>query len=703
MQVQKKQFLLGIFIVSSYGILSQLSSKAETLLEHHQHFDRFPPNSAFTNTTETRLGVNNLFSPSVALEDSKPATNFDQNGQILFPSAQPVIPLNAPTSLTTAEPFTPPNSPPPLPPPLAKPLGTKIDIPDPVRKSPVKDQPFRLFGWETAKPIGQDQLLLQFGGTSFNNPYDFRGGVGGQINRGNDAYLDFVYGIGNDAQVSVSLAGKDDTIFADLVKKNSQLQILNNTIPIQAKWRYLNQERWQAAVVAGAEFPMPFSTLFFRPRRSIDYSQPSATGTGIDRIFAPNDAVVLGVGLPVSYQATDNLALHFNPRVSLFPRQLTVTEINGDPNAIKNAGIGFDGQNLDYHGTVAGVGVGVSYNFSPQVQVAADFTQILAGSNTIEQTNNGSLLVTRPVWNAGIQYAPNNRTALALYVTNRYSPTSASPSNLLAQPGGDYGFGLNVTYLPDFVGNLPGETRTSYPSTSAFLNGPTGFPSTTLPRNTVLYQVGVGGQGQVNPTMRVGLTDDFEVAATHNNTNRREMPIETSLFGRWGLLPDRGEPGLSGILGLGLTRIDGQDLQLGYSLYADVPLSYRLPGNQWIFHATPKLVVPAQFQGVPKILALSLGLTWQVNEKTQLFGGITPSLIGANQLVAGNTLAMNGSLPVYNFGVRQLFPMGNSTYGIELYYTNGAGSTGYQAVSALPNGDSQFGVRFSLLNGVPAR
>jgi hypothetical protein len=64
---------------------------------------------------------------------------------------------------------------------------------------------------------------------------------------------------------------------------------------------------------------------------------------------------------------------------------------------------------------------------------------------------------------------------------------------------------------------------------------------------------------------------------------------------------------------------------------------------------------------------------------------------------------MSGSTPVYNLGIRQLFPNGNSTYGVELYYTNGAGSTGYQSVSALPNGDSQFGIRFSLLNGTPAR
>jgi hypothetical protein len=604
-------------------------------------------------------------------------TGFDPQGRVLVQSAEPV------TSPTATTPVSP-------------------DFVTPTQKSPLKDSPFRLFGWETAKPIGQDNLLLQFSGTSFNNPNDFRGGTGSQVNRSNDAALDVVYGVGRDGQIGVSLAGKDDTVFANLVRPNSQLQILNNSIPVQAKWRFYDQSRFQGAVVAGAEFPSPFSTLFFRPQRSIEYSQ-NAAGGGVDRILAPNNSVIWGVGLPISYQATDNLTLHLNPRLSIFPNRLAVSEIEGDANAIRNAGIGFDGQSLNYYGAVAGVGVGVSYALTPNLQLLADYTQIVTGRNTIQQTSNGSFLGTRPVWNAGLQYSPNNRTALGLFVTNRFSPTSASPANLLAQPGSDYGVGLNVTYLPDFAGAIAGESRTDYPDKSAFWNSPTGFPSGTLPIGSVLYQVGVGNQSQINPSVRLGLADDFEVALTHNNSSRREMPIETGLFGRWGLLADRGQTGLNGGLGLGLVRVDGSDLQLGYSLYGEAPFSYRLPGNALTLHATPKLVIPAQFQGVPRVLALALGATWKAAENTQVFGGISPTLIGANQLVAGNTLAISGSTPVYNLGVRQLFPNGNSTYGVELYYTNGAGSSGYQSINALPNGDSQFGIRFSLLNGTPAR
>jgi hypothetical protein len=683
MSAPKSCRVLWLFSVASLSTLmsNHLPSRAEKpqtankplpdwIDARTKSFDGSPPH--FLDSTS---GKDQLF-PIVS-----PAASFDRHGQILVQSSEPLPPVTIPAAPDFTTPAITPTAPKP---------------------SPLQDHPFRLFGWETAKPIGQDNLLLQFGGTSFNNPNDFRGGTGSQVNRSNDAALDVVYGVGRDGQIGVSLAGKDDTIFADLVRPNSQLQILNNTIPVQAKWRFYNQSRLQGAVVAGAEFPAPFSALFFRPRRSIEYAQ-NAAGGGVDRILAPNNSVVWGLGLPISYQATDNLTLHLNPRLSIFPNQLAVSEIAGDPNAIRNAGIGFDGQNLDYYGTVAAVGVGASYAITPNLQLLADFTQILAGRNTIQQASNGSLLGTRPVWNAGLQYAPNNRTALGLFVTNRFSPTSASPTNLLAQPGGDYGVGLNVTYLPDFAGAIGGESRTAYPDKSAFWNSPTGFPSSTLPGGSVLYQVGLASQRQVSPSIRLGLADDFEIAVTHSNSNRREMPIETGVFARWGLLPDRGQAGFNGGLGLGLVRIDGSDLQLGYSLYGETPFSYRLAGDKLTLHATPKLVIPAQFQGVPRVLALALGATWKVADNTQIFGGISPSLIGANQLVAGNTLAVSGSTPVYNIGIRQLLPSGNSTYGVELYYTNGAGSTGYQSVNALPSGDSQVGVRFSLLNGTPSR
>jgi hypothetical protein len=566
-------------------------------------------------------------------------------------------------------------------------------------RPPLQDAAYGLMGSETATPIGQDRLLIQFGGSSFNNPNDFRNAT--KPNRSNDAHLDFVYGISKDFQLNASLSGKDDTIFQGLVNSGSQLQIISNVIPVQAKWRFHNSDRLQAATVVGLEAPNPFAALFFRSGKSVSYSQPNAAGTGVDSILAEDRSFAFGVGVPISYQATDHLRLHLNPRVGFFPSQLAVTSTTGNPTAIQNAGIGFNGQDLKYYGTVFGVGLGASYALSPNLQVAADFTPILAGTNSIDRANGNSLLTARPVWNVGLQYTPNNRTALGLYATNRYGATSTGPSNLLVQPGGDWAVGANVTYLQGNTGQEQETRRATYPQKAAFWGGAGGYPSTTLPSSSILYQLGVGSQRQVNPTIRYGLMDDLEVAISHNNTSRREMAIETSLMGRWGLLPDRGQDGFSGALGLGLIRIDGPGLELGYSLYAETPISYRLPGGKLSLQATPKIVIPAQFQNVPRTLALSLGANYQVFDNTQVFGSVTPSIFGSNQLVAGNSLAFQGSTPVYNLGIRQLFPSGNSTYGVEVYYGNGAGSTGYQSMSALPNGDTQFGVRLSILNGTP--
>jgi hypothetical protein len=570
-----------------------------------------------------------------------------------------------------------------------------------VPRPPLQDAAYGLLGWETATPIGKDRLLIQFGGSSFNNPKDFRNAT--SPNRSNDAHLDLVYGISNDFQITASLSGKDDTIFQDLVNNGSQIQVISNIIPLQAKWRFYNGDRLQVSTVLGVEFPDPVAALFFRSGKSILYSQPAANGNGQDSIFVQDTSIVLGLGLPISYQATENLRLHLNPRVGFFPSQLGVTTTTGDPNGIVNGGIGFNGTQLKYHGTVFGIGLGASYSLSPKLQIAADFTPILAGTNSIDRANGNSLLTARPVWNMGLQYTPNDRSTLGLYATNRFSATTSGPSNLLVQPGNDFAVGLNVSYLTGNTGEAPGEKRSTYPNQSAFWAGAGGYPSTTLPSNSILYQLGLGNREQFNLGVRYGLTDDLELAISYNNANRLEMPVETSLMGRWGLVPDRGQEGISGALGLGLLRIEtpGSDTQLGYSLYAETPISYRLPGGKLSVQATPKLIIPAQFQGVPRTLAVSLGADYQIFSNTQLFGSITPSIFGDNQLVTGNTLAFRGSTPVYNLGMRQLFPSGNSTYGVELYYTNGAGSTGYQSTSALPNGDTQFGLRFSILNGTP--
>jgi hypothetical protein len=307
MRTQTSLQVLLSFLVVPIGTMltNQLLARAEKPQTTNQNLPdwintptkfphSFPPNSLVSGTPVVNSVEAKTFddkdNSNKLLPIISQATGFDQQGKVLVQSAEPMLP----PPITVPDRTTLPETTPTIP---ASP-GFTITPP---KKSPVKDSPFRLFGWETAKPIGQDNLLLQFGGTSFNNPYDFRGGTGRQVNRSNDAALDLVYGLGKDGQIGVSLAGKDDTIFSNLVRPNSQLQLINNSIPVQAKWRFYDQSRLQGAIVAGAEFPAPFSSLFFRPQRSIEYSQTAAGGVGVDRILAPNNSVVWGVGLPVFF------------------------------------------------------------------------------------------------------------------------------------------------------------------------------------------------------------------------------------------------------------------------------------------------------------------------------------------------------------------------------------------------------------------
>jgi hypothetical protein len=375
---------------------------------------------------------------------------------------------------------------------------------------------------------------------------------------------------------------------------------------------------------------------------------------------------------------------------------------NGSSNNLRNAGIGFDGSNLNYYGTVIGLGFGATYQISPQLQLAADFTPIVAGTNNINSGGNNTLFTRQPVWNVGLQYNPDRRSAIKLYATNRFSATAASPANLLTQPGNDWAIGLGGSFVPDFSGRYPVDRRSSYPPVKDLLFSATGYPATTLPVGTIAYGVGVASHGQIAPSVRWGVLDGFEFALSHSNSGRRAMPIETHVMARWGLLPDLGRSGVSGNLDIGLSRIDGTNLELGYSLYASTPLRYRLPGNSVNLELAPKLIIPAQFQGIRPTLGVAIGGSWRVAQNTEIMGQITPILFGDNQLRSDSSFDFRGRQPVYSLGIRQLFPNGNSTYGLEAYYTNAAGSLGYQSLSALPERDTQLGLRFTVLNGTPA-
>jgi len=576
--------------------------------------------------------------------------------------------------------------------------------------SPLERPLFRLFGFETAYTLKQQELVFRVSLTSFNNPLDFRG----DSNRSNDTNIGFAYGITDNVQISVDVAGKDDTVFTNLVRPDSALQLFYGNIPITVKWKYLEENALTAAAVFSTEFASPFPGLFTRAGRSVIFAAPSTSTTingdsPTNEFQATDNTPYFSLAFPLAYKVSNELTLNLNPQVSFFPSSIAARTTAGSTSALINQGVGFNGDRLDYYGTVAGIGIGVNYLITPKLQFAADVTPIFSGRNSVGSSDN-SLFVRRAVWNIGLQYAPNSRLAASIFATNRFGPSASSPSNLLVQPNGEYAIGAQFTFLPDLTGSYKIEKRESYPTASAFFTNLNGLPSTVLPINSILYQLALGTNGRINPTIRFGILDDFEVALNVSNNSDDAIPIENSIIGRLALVQDEGKDfSYSTALGIGLllNGARNRSLENAVSIYADLPISYRIENWGVNLMATPKVIIPAQFQGISNILALTLGANVKVAENTQIIGEYTPIITGNNQIQATfsgsgfQSFPLEGRTGIYNIGVRQLIPNGNSTYAIDLYFTNSSGDYGLQGVSALANGGTQVGFRFNVLNGTP--
>ena len=623
-----------------------------------------------------------------------------------------IQPLSITESLSTSTELETPN--------LAEDSGSK----GAVSLSPLERPMTRLFGFETATPLKQGELVIHGGLTSFNNPNSPQvlfGGGSDRTNRSNDVQAGLDYGVTDTVQLSLGVAGKDDTVFSNLIANQTSLQFLYSAIPVQAKWQVYKQDRLSAAAVVGAEFPGQF--LVVAPndallpnienlsdnssaRKIVFSSDPRGLGPGTTGFVAEDDSIVFSVGAPVSYQLTDQLRLHFNPQLSFFPSSIPVVGTQGNMTPLTQGNLGFDGDRLNYYGTLFGLGLGFDYTFSSFLQFAADITPVVAGRNSAGSGGDSSLFVTRPVWNAGLRIGPNSRTGLSLYATNRFGPLTASPSNLLAQAGGDIGFGIDFTYLPDLTGSYEINIRDTYPKAHAFLSPLSGFPSATLPINSVIYQLGYGSRDQVTANIRIGILDDLELALNRSSLDTPEVPVETSLFGRLSLLPDDGRTNLTAALGAGAIYTETRNISqnAGFSVYADLPVTLQVADSKLSFSATPKILIP-QFVNVDPIFGITLGATWNITEQTQLIGQYTPILAGDNQIQRirspSQELGLQGSTGLYRIGIRQLFPAGNSLYAVDAYFGNSAGDYGLQGISTLADGGTQVGIRFNILNGVP--
>ena len=577
--------------------------------------------------------------------------------------------------------------------------------------SPLERPMTRLFGFETADPLRQGELVLTAGGNSFGNPQDFRTVLGGDTNRSNDIRVGLDYGITDQLQFSIGAEGKDDTIFANLIGDNTGVSVIYQGIPAQLKWQMFEGERLSSALVLGAQFAA--NTV---PGNSINQALSTSSSsrkiiltTDINvnnALLAEDSSVYYSVAAPITYQWSPRIRLHANPQVSVFPDRIPVSIVRGSSAELADAGIGFDGDSLKYFGTVVGLGLGLDYDISPVIQFSADITPILAGANTLDAGGDDSLFVPRSVWNAGVRWTPNSRLGVNFYYTNRFGPLTASPANILGQPGGGSGVGLDFIYLPDLIGEYTIAKRNTYPEAPSFLSGLNGMPSTTLPLGSVLYELAAGSQDRFTQTVRLGVLDDLELVGYRDVVGNDTFPVELGFLGRLALVGDRGRPGVTAAITAGALGFEGTDSATDVALYGDLALGYRARSEDYSVGVTPKFLVPTEASGRGNTLGVTLDGRWNVGESTQILGSYTPVLEGENQLLSGligdRARPPEGNVSLYTLGVRQLFETDNSLYALDLFVSNASGSYGQQGLLGLPDGQNQVGVRFSALNGIPS-
>lgn len=578
-------------------------------------------------------------------------------------------------------------------------------------RSPLERPMTRLFGFETATPLKQGELVLSAGGSSFDNPQDFRIVFSSATNRSNDIRFGLDYGISDQLQLSFGAEGKDDTIFANLVAADSGVSVIYQGLPAQVKWQLHEGEKLSSALIFSAQFPA--NTVPGNIINQFLSVNPSSRKIilALDRnvnnaILAEDSSVYFSLAAPVTYQWSPRIRLHVNPQVSVFPERIPVTNLRGNVEKLVNAGIGFDGKSLKYFGTIVGLGLGLDYDISTVFQFSADVTHILSGANTLASGGKDSLFVPKSVWNAGVRWTPNSRLGINLYLTNRFGSLTASPANLLVQPGGDSGIALDFIYLPDLIRKYSIVKRDTYPEPSAFLSGLNGFPSTTLPLDGVAYELAYGSKARFTQMARWGVSDDLELVTYRDTVSNDTFPIEVGLLGRLALVGDRGRPGVTAALSAGALGFERTNGATDVALYADLPVNYRARSLTYSLGFTPKLLVPTKASGRGNTLGITLDGRWNLSATTQLLGSYTSILSGENQLLSGKigepAQKPAGNVSLYSLGIRQIFQTDNSLYALDVYVGNTAGSYAQQGLLALPNGESQVGLRLSILNGIPA-
>jgi hypothetical protein len=486
--------------------------------------------------------------------------------------------------------------------------------------SPLQTPPTRLVNLETANqlPLGSVQFEA---GTHQANPGDNRQGNTGYQNY----YTSLDWGVTDKLQVGFAAQFFDDPTKGQINGTFPNLTFVSFAPSV--KYQVFKNERLKVAVSGTAEL----LELSSDPGLFNNTNKKSSEYFGIGK-----------VEVPVTYNADDDIQLHFTPGVAFYPE------------TVKGA---------DFYGTFLNVGAGISWQASEKLNLFANANLPLGpGGNTLSSDDNS--IYRKLVWAAGTRYAVNPRAGVEVYGTNAFGATPTTSLLAFIPDGNEVIFGANVKYIFDFgqnyassFGNKPDIPLTNRDK-QLLLDGLTLSSSTTLPPDQIRLTTGMTSGGNAKLNLSYGLANDLQL----------EIPIEQ--FGNNDNLPSGETFGNAIKFGAGaklrfLNQAQGDPFSLSVkvkgvrdskrprvgTLFAEVPIVYQNSNKTALFF-NPK----AAFYRKEERFGLGLGINQLLTDKFQLIGELTP--------VSGHELVWSTGLRYFD---------STADLGIDIYASNTSG------------------------------
>jgi hypothetical protein len=161
-------------------------------------------------------------------------------------------------------------------------------------------------------------------------------------------------------------------------------------------------------------------------------------------------------------------------------------------------------------GTTFGVAGAVSYKIDPRLTLWGDAFIPVTGNNSVDRTSGEPSKAL--AFNFGLRYLLNPRLAFDVFASNTLGDTGALA---LTAEENDIGFGVGVTFMPDFINanrQIPSSfnTDTEKIATPLIHGGFGFFDGGTLSANNFLLNI-QGGSSNIASSLRYGMLDDLEI------------------------------------------------------------------------------------------------------------------------------------------------------------------------------------------------